>query len=54
MKRIKHFLAAMLSATFNHLQYSDQNRKGKHVFWNDIWDKFIYFERRSNPYRPLE
>jgi len=54
MKHIKHLLAAMLSVTYYHLQYSDQDRKDKHGFWNDIQDQAIYFQRRSNPYRPLE
>jgi len=54
MKYIRHLLAAMISVTYNHLQYRDQIRKNKHDFWNDIRNQAIYFQRRGNPYRPLE
>ena len=54
VEHIKHFLAFLLSLIYNHLQYSDQSRKNKCGFWNDIRNQAIYFQRRSNPYRPLE
>ena len=54
MKHIKHLLASMISVIFNHVCYSGQSRKDKHGFWNDIRDHAIYFERRGNPYRPLD
>ena len=54
MKHLKNMLAAMISVTYYNLQYSDQSREDKHGFWNDIRNQAIYFQRRSNPYRPLE
>ena len=51
---IKHLLAVMLSLIYNYSQYRDQSRKDKRSFWDDIRNKAIYFQRRNNPYRPLE
>ena len=54
VKHIKHLLAAMLSLIYNYSQYNIQSRKDKRGFWNDIRNQAIYFQRRSNPYRPLK
>ncbi len=54
MKHIKHLLVAMISVTYNYLRHIDNSRKDKYGFWSAIRDQVIYFERRGNPYRPLE